>query len=75
MIFFLSPIFFFLGNNICLRATTDMNHVTTAEYKYWDVMWYNFALWTVAHIIGLNFTHYDEAKGLKYFSLSPEFIS
>ena len=49
-----APIFFFLGNNVCLRGQQDLSGLEKPEtYAYWDCVLYNFCLWTLAFIFGL----------------------
>mmetsp|Transcript_7076 Transcript_7076/g.8172 ORF Transcript_7076/g.8172 Transcript_7076/m.8172 type:complete len:185 (+) Transcript_7076:368-922(+) len=65
----LAPVFYFIGNNIVLRAENDLS-ATGKYYTYWDCVAYNFALWTPAYIFGLQFTHFD-VEIFRGFSLSP----
>ena len=64
------PIWFFLGNNINLRSINDLDS-QGIEYTFWDCIAYNSGLWTLAYILGLQFTHLDGGV-FRGFSLSPE---
>ena len=70
-----APIFYFLGNNVSLRAATDIDHISTEEYTYWECIWYNYGVWTLAYLLGLQFTNFNRVRDLKDFSLSADFIA
>lgn len=65
-----APIFFYLGNNIALRAEHDLSQVDPSDYTFWSCVGYNLALWTPGYVIGLQFTHFD-IDMMRNFSLSP----
>ena len=65
-----SPIFFFFGNNIALRAEND---ISKDGFSEWDCIWYNFGLWTVGYVLGLEFTYMDGGI-MKGFVLNPAYI-
>lgn len=64
-----APIFYFLGNNINLRAENDLAEIGES-HSYWNCFLWNYCFWTPAYIIGLQFTHFD-VELFRGFSLSP----
>ena len=47
-----SPLFYFLGNNIALRAEHDLS-AAGQKYDEWDCFYYIMTFWMTAYLIGL----------------------
>ena len=75
----MAPLFYFIGNNVAMRAEYDMTensqnkHDDDPDYSYWECISYNMSLWATAFAFGLQFTHFD-VSFMRGFSLSPEHI-